>query len=246
MAAPVPRTPATLVPGAGRAPGVVLIAVGAGAGAGDDSSFFWVAQPATRPPISRAARLVFMLLLPVSYSADNYALNNIWANVNKLARGKRADQRHRMLEVLEQFRVIVKSIRRHYQDVERRAGMTGAQLWALAQIAGQPGGQVGELARALAVHQSTASNLVRELLRRGLVTRERRGRDLRHVQLYPSGKGLGLLKAAPRPLIGVLQQALSELPAARLVALHAELAHLITLMKGKQVAAARALPLSEM
>jgi DNA-binding MarR family transcriptional regulator len=166
--------------------------------------------------------------------------------MNKLTRGIGAGQRRRMLEVLEQFRVIVKSIRRHYQDVERRAGVTGAQLWALAQIAGQPGSPVGELARALAVHQSTASNLVRELLKRRLVTRERRGRDLRHVQLYPSKKGLGLLKAAPRPLIGVLQQALSELPAARLVALHAELAHVIALMKGKQVAAARALPLSEM
>jgi DNA-binding MarR family transcriptional regulator len=151
-----------------------------------------------------------------------------------------------MLEVLAQFRVIVKSIRRHYQDVERRAGVKGAQLWALAQIAEQPGGQVGELARALAVHPSTASNLVRDLQARGLVTRERRGRDLRHVQLYPSRKGLGLLKAAPRPLIGVLQQALSELPSARLAALHAELAHVIALMKGRQVTAARALPLSEM
>ena len=92
--------------------------------------------------------------------------------MNKLARGIGAGQRRRMLEVLEQFRVIVKSIRRHYQDVERRAGVTGAQLWALAQIAGQPGSPVGELARALAVHQSTASNLVRELLKRRLVTRE--------------------------------------------------------------------------
>src|SRR5947209_19998420 len=98
--------------------------------------------------------------------------------MNKLARTKRGDERRRMLEVLEQFRVIVKSIRRHYQDVERRAGVSGAQLWALAQIAEQPGGQVGALARALAVHQSTASNLVRGLEARGLVARERRGRDL--------------------------------------------------------------------
>ena len=165
--------------------------------------------------------------------------------MNKLARRKGTDRR-RMLEVLEQFRVIVKSIRRHYQDVERRAGVSGAQLWALAQIAEQPGGQVGELARALAVHQSTASNLVRELEKRRLVTRARRGRDLRHVQLYPSKQGLALLKAAPRPLIGVLQQALSEMPAARLVALQAQLAHVVALMRRKQVAAARALPLSEM
>jgi len=158
---------------------------------------------------------------------------------------KNAAQQRRMLEVLEQFRIIVKSIKRHYQDVERRSHLKGAQLWALAQIAGQPGSPVGELARALAVHQSTASNLGRELLKRRLVTRERRGRDLRHVQLYPSKKGLGLLKAAPRPLIGVLQQALSELPAARLVALHAELARVIALMRSKSIAAARELPLSD-
>jgi len=166
--------------------------------------------------------------------------------MNNRARREAMHDRRRMLEVLEQFRIIVKSIRRHYQDVERRAGVSGAQLWALAQIAGQPGCQVGELARALAIHQSTASNLVRDLAARGLVSRERRGRDLRHVQLYVNAKGSRLLAAAPRPLIGVLQQALSELPAARLRALQAALAHVIARMRGKQVAAARALPLSEM
>src|ERR1051325_11439878 len=67
----------------------------------------------------------------------------------------------RRLEVLAQFRVVFKSVRRHYQDVERRSGITGALLWALAEIASRPGTQVGELARALAVHPSTASNLVR-------------------------------------------------------------------------------------
>jgi DNA-binding MarR family transcriptional regulator len=166
--------------------------------------------------------------------------------MNKPPRRPPAARREEMLEVLAQFRVIVKSIRRHYQDVERRAGLRGAELWALAQIAAEPGAQVGRLARALAVHQSTASNLARGLEARGLVRRERRGRDLRHVQLYASNKGLRLLAGAPRPLIGVLQQALSELPATRLRALRAELAHVVALMKGKQVAAARALPLSEM
>ena len=155
-------------------------------------------------------------------------------------------QRRRMLDVLEQFRVIVKSIRRHYQDVERRAGLSGAQLWALAQVAGQPGTKVGDLARALAIHQSTASNLLRALEAQGLVTRERQRHDQRQVKLFASKKGLQLLKGAPRPLIGVLQQALSELPAARLHALHAELEHVIALMKVKSKAAARALPLSEM
>ena len=68
-----------------------------------------------------------------------------------------------MLEVLEQFRVIFKSIRRHYRSVEERSGISGALLWALAQVAANPGSQVGDLARALAIHQSTASNLLRSL-----------------------------------------------------------------------------------
>jgi len=151
-----------------------------------------------------------------------------------------------MLEVLEQFRIIVKSIKRHYQDVERRAHLKGAQLWALAQVAENPAATVGDLARALAIHQSTASNLLRALERQGLVDRERESADQRQVRLFATKKGLKLLKGAPRPLIGVLQQALSELPPARLHSLHDELAHVIAQMKKKAIAAARELPLSEM
>ena len=150
-----------------------------------------------------------------------------------------------MLEVLAQFRVVFKSIRRHYQDVERRSGLTGALLWALAEIAARPGDQVGELARALAIHQSTASNLVRRLAARGLIARERRGRDQRAVQLFPTRKGLRVLKAAPQPLIGVLQQALADLPSSSLRALHVQLARLIKVMRFKSPEARTTL-LSEM
>jgi MarR family transcriptional regulator, organic hydroperoxide resistance regulator len=153
--------------------------------------------------------------------------------------------RRKMLQVLQQFRVVFKSIRRHYQEVERRAGMSGAQLWALAEVAKHPGRKVGELARALAIHQSTASNLVRRLEGLGMLIRQRRGRDQRHVQLFASGKGLRLLRRAPRPFIGVLQQALCELSASRLERLHAELSRVIAVMKGKTLAARTTL-LSEM
>jgi DNA-binding MarR family transcriptional regulator len=150
-----------------------------------------------------------------------------------------------MLEVLAQFRIVIKSIRRHYQDVERRAGLTGAQLWALSEIARGPGCQVGQLAKALALHQSTASNLVRLLETLGLVTRQRRGKDQRHVQLFPTKKGLQVLKHAPQPLIGVLQQALSDLPAASLDRLHEQLDRLIKVMKVKPLQA-RTMLISEM
>jgi len=150
-----------------------------------------------------------------------------------------------MLEVLEQFRIVVKAIRSHYQSVERRAGIGGAQLWALARVAASPGVNVGALARSLAIHQSTASNLLRQLQQLSLVERRRRGRDQRSVQIFITGKGRALLKRSPQPLIGVLQQALLDQPHADLSVLHRQLGRLIASMKSKDLAA-HATPLSEL
>jgi DNA-binding MarR family transcriptional regulator len=158
----------------------------------------------------------------------------------------RSDAKHKkMLEVLELFRIVFKSVQRHYKSVQSRAGIGGAQLWALAQVANWPGVKVGELARGLAVHQSTASNLIRDLERSGLLARRRQGEDQRMVRLYATTKGLTVLKKAPRPLIGVLQQALSDLPASNLDALHRHLGRLIVSMRSTDTSA-RATPLSEL
>jgi DNA-binding MarR family transcriptional regulator len=151
----------------------------------------------------------------------------------------------KMLEVLKLFRVLVKSIRGHYQVVENRSGLSGAQLWALSHIAGNPKSKVGELARALAIHQSTASNLVGHLESQGLLARRRLRQDRRSVELSLTPKGKKALTRAPRPLIGVLQQALLDLPEARLDALHEQLSALIGAMKIKDQRG-RSMPISEM
>jgi len=150
-----------------------------------------------------------------------------------------------MLEVLAQFRIVLKAIRSHYQSVQRRAGISGAQLWALARVADSPGVNVGTLAGNLAVHQSTASNLLRQLQQLALVERRRRGKDQRSVQIFVTSKGRALLRRSPQPLIGVLQQALMDLPEANLAGMHRQLAALIASMKSKNLAA-RATPLSEL
>jgi DNA-binding MarR family transcriptional regulator len=156
-----------------------------------------------------------------------------------------ATKHRKMLDVLAQFRVVFRSVRQHYLRVQRRSGVTGAQLWALAHVAGNPGTRMGQLARALAIHPSTASNLVRRLEALALVARRRRGRDQRTVQLYLTGKGEKALSRAPQPLIGVLQQALSELPARRLEALGHQLGELIGAMQVKDLRA-RTIPISLM
>ena len=154
--------------------------------------------------------------------------------------------RESMLEVLAQFRVLVRSIREHYRVVEDKASIGGAQLWALSEIAGAPDTSVGDLARRLAVHISTASNLVGRLEELGLVERKRVSRDQRVVQLAPTALGRRTLKAAPQPTMGLLQQALLDLPPERLKALRRELAEVLARMKVRSPAAARQLPIAEL
>jgi DNA-binding MarR family transcriptional regulator len=155
-----------------------------------------------------------------------------------------AGNQQKRLEVLKQFRVLLRSIKRHYQWVEEQCGLSGAQLWALAEIADAPGIKVSDLAQALGVHLSTASNMLRRLEELDLVRRLRTGDDHRVVQLELTAKGENVLLRAPRPLAGILQQALSDLPQSRLDALHADLGEVISVMEFKDVKG-RSAPLSD-
>jgi DNA-binding MarR family transcriptional regulator len=132
--------------------------------------------------------------------------------------------------VLRQFRIVFNSVKTHFRRVEREAGLGGAQLWALSVIAQSPGIGVTELARSLDIHQSTASNLVRTLTARGLVSAARDGFDRRGVALRALPTADALLQNAPLPFAGVLPDALSSLDAATLERLEADLASLIALL----------------
>jgi DNA-binding MarR family transcriptional regulator len=132
--------------------------------------------------------------------------------------------------VLRQFRIVFNSVKTHFRQVEREAGLGGAQLWALSVIAQSPGIGVTELARSLDIHQSTASNLVRTLTARGLVSAAREGFDRRGVALRALPAGDALLQSAPLPFAGVLPDALSSLDPATLQRLEADLARLIALL----------------
>ena len=169
------------------------------------------------------------------------AISRVRANADSSSKRDR-----KMLAVLGQFRIVIRSVRQHYQQVEHQSGVSGAQLWALAHIAAHPGAKVSDLARALAIHVSTTSNLIGRLDALALITRKRVRQDQRTVQLYVTRKGANALKHAPRPLIGVLQQALSEVSERRVDALHASLGELITAMRVKNVRARSATPLSDL
>ncbi len=143
------------------------------------------------------------------------------------------------LSVLEQFRVIFRSTKKHFQWVETATGVSGAQLWVLAELQRTPGIRVTELARALAVHQSTVSNLLERLEERGLVQRVRSAKDARNVLLSLTAAGNAVIARAPMPLEGVLPNALRSLPAAELAQLKVLLESLARHMKVRDRAGKR-------
>ena len=116
------------------------------------------------------------------------------------------------LAVLMKFRLIVNSAKRHFKWVEKQCGINGAQLWVLWEINQASGLRVNELAMAMAMHQSTASNLIDKLAQSKLITRKRASSDQRVVTLFLTEAGRALLSRAPRPARGRLPEALYRLP----------------------------------
>lgn len=120
---------------------------------------------------------------------------------------------------LEEFRLIFAAVRRHFHWVEEQTGVSAAQACLLAQVANSPGIRVTELARELAIHQSTASNLVERLEAARLLKRERDGEDQRVVRLRATAIGRRLVQGAPQPLEGLLPHALKRMSAQELAPL---------------------------
>jgi DNA-binding MarR family transcriptional regulator len=146
--------------------------------------------------------------------------------------------------VLRQFRVVFNAVKTHFQQVEKRAGVGGAQVWALSIIGAQPGLGVNELARAMDVRQPTASNLVRSLAEQELIEIRKDGRDRRAVQLHLLPGGQRVLLRAPGPFAGVLPMALTSLDAQALQRLERDLGALIKLLDADTNAAG--IPLGQM
>jgi DNA-binding MarR family transcriptional regulator len=139
--------------------------------------------------------------------------------------------------VLRQFRVVFNAVKSHFRQVERDAGLGGAQLWALSVIERTPGIGVTELSRSLDIHQSTASNLIKALVERNLVSAAREGADRRGVALRVLPAGEEVLRKAPGPFAGVLPGALASLDEETLARLEQDLAKLIQVLAADEAGA---------
>ena len=139
-------------------------------------------------------------------------------------------------QVLRRFRVVFNAIRTHFRQVEKASGLGGAQVWALSLINTHPGMGVGEVAKGMDIHQSTASNLIKLLARKHLVAMTKSLLDKRVVELRVTPAGLAALANIPGPFEGVLPGALKQLEAGTLASLHQDLGLLIAALHADESA----------
>lgn len=135
------------------------------------------------------------------------------------------------LRALQSLRLIYASARWHDAQVRRSVAISGSQLWALSEIVRSEGMGINGLADRMALHQTTASNLARVLVKEGLIRRVRDGSDRRFVHLHATAQGRRILAQSPGPHPGLLVDALRKIELHHLQRLRRELAALVRLMR---------------
>jgi DNA-binding MarR family transcriptional regulator len=132
--------------------------------------------------------------------------------------------------VLRKLRLVFNTVKGHFREIEKKTGVAGAQVWALSVVRDRPGIGVNELAQAMDIHQSTASNLLKPMIESGLIVSERAEKDRRALRLRIAAKGLTVLRRAPGPAVGLLPMALSTLDVETLARLDEDLDALIRVL----------------
>jgi DNA-binding MarR family transcriptional regulator len=131
-----------------------------------------------------------------------------------------ADAESVHLDILIKLRVAIRAAQRHSNWIEKQCGVNGAQLWIMQELFDTPGLRVGDIAKRLAIHQTTTSNLLDVLQKNGLIIKARDTGDQRVVKLSLSEQGHAVLNKAPTPARGLLPEALRQLSPDKVQALN--------------------------
>ncbi|HEY5147320.1 MAG TPA: MarR family transcriptional regulator [Polyangiaceae bacterium] len=121
--------------------------------------------------------------------------------------------------ILDALRRVVRDLRLGSREAERRAGVSGAQLFVLQVLASGPAASLNELAERTHTDQSSVSVVVRRLADRKLVARKPSRLDARRVELSLTPAGQRLLGRCPEPMQARLLASLERLDAPERAAL---------------------------
>jgi MarR family transcriptional regulator, lower aerobic nicotinate degradation pathway regulator len=116
-----------------------------------------------------------------------------------------------LTSVMNSVRILFRGVRLNNVDVERKLGISLAQLFVLEQLAEHPGCSVNDLAALTGTHQSSVSVVVRKLTERGLAEKRTASDDARRVELSLTPEGRGLLGRSPLTFQARLLAALHKL-----------------------------------
>jgi DNA-binding MarR family transcriptional regulator len=126
-------------------------------------------------------------------------------------------------EVVNSLRRLFKGIHEYSKAVQRQAGLSSPQLWALTLLDREPGLSLGELAERMFAHVSTVSGIVDRLDARGVVVRAVDPEDRRGIKLSLTRRGRRVLRRSPPPVQAGLREALEAMSPRRLHALRVSL-----------------------
>lgn len=129
----------------------------------------------------------------------------------KILREKDPERYRRLQKVIKSIRIIFRSSLAHSALVKKKIGLSSSQLWMLSEILEKPGIKVSELADIIEIHQSTCSNIIDNMQKKHLIRKDRNGQDQRVVHLYLTEEGTRLVTKAPRPVQGIIADALQRL-----------------------------------
>jgi DNA-binding MarR family transcriptional regulator len=99
---------------------------------------------------------------------------------------------------LNAVRRMVRGLRSAAEAVERELKISGAQLFVLKELADVPDQSVKDLAAVTMTTHSTVSQVVSQLIAKGLVTRTSDAADRRRALLRLTRQGANLVRRSPR------------------------------------------------
>ena len=115
-------------------------------------------------------------------------------------RKTRIDRPSDVSRALNALRRMVRGLRSAAESVERELRISAAQLFVLSELAQLPDQSVKDLAAVTMTTHSTVSQVVSQLISKGLVTRTADETDARRAVLRVTRQGTNVLRKSPRAI----------------------------------------------
>jgi DNA-binding MarR family transcriptional regulator len=115
-----------------------------------------------------------------------------------MAKQKKKNRQPELSRALNAVRRMVRGLRSAAEAIERELSVSAAQLFVLMALGDAPDQSVKDLAAVTMTTHSTVSQVVSQLIAKGLVTRTSDASDRRRAVLRLTRQGANLVKRSPR------------------------------------------------